>query len=188
MSRKIRKFRTDENGWFPAVYMSCMSQNLRLFHVSNLSVRNFLNFLPMYTGSASISLSGAGPFSIRFSVHPPSEGPPAYPPPLPSRVGRADRPTPSGLSHHSVCVPGAASLSGASSGPDYLDRWRMWLPPGRNHSELERPRWRSVLLYSIQVRCNQGRCNVKASAGTYLSGNVYLSELPYWLSLYKAYI
>ena len=26
------------NGWFPAVYMSCMSQNFRLFHVSNLSV------------------------------------------------------------------------------------------------------------------------------------------------------
>ena len=58
MSRKITKFRTINkngyvkqtetlthtthvNGWEPAVYMSCMSQNFRLFHVSNLSVRNF---------------------------------------------------------------------------------------------------------------------------------------------------
>ena len=31
--------------------MSCMSQNFRLFHVSNLSVRNFRMFLLMYTGS-----------------------------------------------------------------------------------------------------------------------------------------
>ena len=35
----------------PAVYMSCMSQNFRLLHVSNLSVRNFLIFLIMYPGS-----------------------------------------------------------------------------------------------------------------------------------------
>ena len=33
--------------------MSCMSQNLRLFHVSNLSVRNFRIFLLMYTGSST---------------------------------------------------------------------------------------------------------------------------------------
>ena len=33
--------------------MSCMSQNFRLFHVSNLSVRNFRIFLLMYTGSPS---------------------------------------------------------------------------------------------------------------------------------------
>ena len=44
---------THVNGWFPAVYMSCMSQNFRLFHVSNLSVRNFRIFLLMYTGSVS---------------------------------------------------------------------------------------------------------------------------------------
>ena len=31
--------------------MSCMSQNFSLFHVSNLSVRNFRIFLLMYTGS-----------------------------------------------------------------------------------------------------------------------------------------
>ena len=31
--------------------MTCMSQNFRLFHVSNLSVRNFRIFLLMYTGS-----------------------------------------------------------------------------------------------------------------------------------------
>ena len=42
---------THVNGWFPAVYMSCMSQNFRLFHVSNLSVRNFRIFLLIYTGS-----------------------------------------------------------------------------------------------------------------------------------------
>ena len=39
------------NAWEPAVYMSCMSQNFRLFHVSNLSVRNFRIVLLMYTGS-----------------------------------------------------------------------------------------------------------------------------------------
>ena len=42
---------THVNGWEPAVYMSCMSQNFRLFHVSNLSVRNFRIFLLMYPGS-----------------------------------------------------------------------------------------------------------------------------------------
>ena len=42
---------THVNSWFPAVYTSCMSQNFRLFHVSNLSVRNFRIFLLMYTGS-----------------------------------------------------------------------------------------------------------------------------------------
>ena len=65
MSRKIIKFErinslreievlthvTHVNGWFPAVYVSCMSQNFRLFHVSNLSVRNFRIFLLMYPGS-----------------------------------------------------------------------------------------------------------------------------------------
>ena len=40
---------THVNGWEPAVYMSCMSHNFRLFHVSNLSVRNFRIFLLMYT-------------------------------------------------------------------------------------------------------------------------------------------
>ena len=45
---------THVNGWFPAVYMSCMSQNFRLFHVSNLSVRNFRICLLMYTGSLSL--------------------------------------------------------------------------------------------------------------------------------------
>ena len=44
---------TPVNGWFPAVYMSCMSQHFRLFHLSNLSVRNFRIFLLMYTGSAA---------------------------------------------------------------------------------------------------------------------------------------
>ena len=42
---------THVNGWGPAVHMSCMSQNFRLFHVSNFSVRNFRIFLLMYTGS-----------------------------------------------------------------------------------------------------------------------------------------
>ena len=44
---------THVNGWEPVVYMSCMGQNCRLFHVSNLSVRNFRIFLLMYTGSVS---------------------------------------------------------------------------------------------------------------------------------------
>ena len=39
---------TDVNGWFPAVYMSCMSQNFCMFHVSNLHVLKFRFFLPMY--------------------------------------------------------------------------------------------------------------------------------------------
>ena len=43
---------THVNGWEQAVYMSCMSQNFRLLHVSNLSVRNFRIFLLMYPGSA----------------------------------------------------------------------------------------------------------------------------------------
>ena len=41
---------THVNGWVPAVYMSCLSQNFRLFHLSNLSVRNFRIFLLMYSG------------------------------------------------------------------------------------------------------------------------------------------
>ena len=47
------------NGWFPAVCMNCMSQNFRLFHVSNLSVRNFRIFLLMYTGSLSVVATAA---------------------------------------------------------------------------------------------------------------------------------
>ena len=50
---------THVNGWFPAVYMSCMSQNFRLFHVSNLSVRNFRIFLLMYTGSLTPTAAAA---------------------------------------------------------------------------------------------------------------------------------
>ena len=62
---------TDENGWEPAVYMSCMSQHFRLFHVSNLSVRNFRIFLLMYTGSlispaAGPLPSGAADVSPKF--------------------------------------------------------------------------------------------------------------------------
>ena len=41
------------NSWFPAVYMNCMSQNFRLLHVSNLSVRNFQIFLLIYPGSVA---------------------------------------------------------------------------------------------------------------------------------------
>ena len=43
---------THVNGWFPAVYMSYMSQNFRLFHVSNLPFLNFRIFLLMYPGPA----------------------------------------------------------------------------------------------------------------------------------------
>ena len=63
MSRKIRNFERINsigetnrnfdscNSWEPAIYMNCMSQNFRLFHVSNFSVRIFRIFLLMYTGS-----------------------------------------------------------------------------------------------------------------------------------------
>ena len=44
---------THVNGWEPTVYMICMSQNFRLFHASNLSVRNFRIFLLMYSETAS---------------------------------------------------------------------------------------------------------------------------------------
>ena len=44
---------THVNGWEPAVYFSCVGQHFRLFHVSNLSVRNFRVFLLMYPGSPS---------------------------------------------------------------------------------------------------------------------------------------
>ena len=54
-------YATHVNGWFPAVYMSCMSQSFRLFHVSNLSVRNFRIFLLMYTGSLSPWVWRGGP-------------------------------------------------------------------------------------------------------------------------------
>ena len=65
MSKKIRKCRiirkihsfernsAERNGWSPAVYISCFSQNFGLLHVSNLSVRNFRIFLLMYPGSPS---------------------------------------------------------------------------------------------------------------------------------------
>ena len=65
-SRKIRKFGTDKfdgatkmmvlthlahvNGWKLAVYMSCMSENFRLFHASNLSVLNFRFFSAHVSG------------------------------------------------------------------------------------------------------------------------------------------
>ena len=59
MNRTIRKFRTDNfdtcnkrkfllKRLMQAVYMSCMSQNFRLLHVSKLSVRNLRIFLLMY--------------------------------------------------------------------------------------------------------------------------------------------
>ena len=67
MSRKIGKFRTDKfdtyvkqaeikshvthvYGWEPAVYMRYTSKNVRLFHVSNFSVRNLPIFQLMYPG------------------------------------------------------------------------------------------------------------------------------------------
>ena len=42
---------THVNGWFPAVYMSDTSQNVRLRIVWNLSVLNFRFFLLVYPGS-----------------------------------------------------------------------------------------------------------------------------------------
>ena len=40
--------------------MSCISQNFRLFHVSNLSVRNFRIFLLMYPGSIYCDTCSSG--------------------------------------------------------------------------------------------------------------------------------
>ena len=51
---------THVNGWEPAVYMSCMSQNFRLFHVSNLSVLNFPIVLLMYLGPVTLTRAGPG--------------------------------------------------------------------------------------------------------------------------------
>ena len=65
---EILSHATHVNGWFPAVYMSCMSQNFRLFHVSNLSVRNFRIFLLMYTGSMPARSAGADRGEISSSV------------------------------------------------------------------------------------------------------------------------
>ena len=48
---------THVNGWSPAVYMSYMSQNFRLFLVSDLSVLNFQIFLLMYPGCGGRRLS-----------------------------------------------------------------------------------------------------------------------------------
>ena len=71
---KILTHATNVNGWIPAVYMSCMSQNFRLFHVSNLSVRNFRIFLLMYPGSLTLSshriVPGAEKHSSRTSRQP----------------------------------------------------------------------------------------------------------------------
>ena len=47
---------THVNGWEPAV-LSCMTQNFRLFLVSNLSVQNLRIFLLMYPGSVSVDNS-----------------------------------------------------------------------------------------------------------------------------------
>ena len=43
---------------FPAVYMSYMSQNFRLFLASNLSFLNFRTFPLMYPGSVMIAEVG----------------------------------------------------------------------------------------------------------------------------------
>ena len=47
--------------------MTCMSQNFRLFHVSNLSVRNFRIFLLMYPGSVSVRRSGSAGTLVALS-------------------------------------------------------------------------------------------------------------------------
>ena len=41
--------------WFPAVYMICMSQNFRLFHVSNLSLGNYRIFCACIRGSVYLT-------------------------------------------------------------------------------------------------------------------------------------
>ena len=56
---------THVNGWFPAVYiLSCMSQNFRLIHGSNLSVRKVSKF------SAHVSGVSATPILLYFTNMP----------------------------------------------------------------------------------------------------------------------
>ena len=57
---EILTYATHVNGWFPlpSRCMSCMSQNFRLFHVLNISVRNFRIFLFMYPGSLTADCAG----------------------------------------------------------------------------------------------------------------------------------
>ena len=55
---------THVNGWEPAVYVSCMSQNFRLFHISNLFVRNFRISLLMYP----VSVTHYAEVSLRRSL------------------------------------------------------------------------------------------------------------------------
>ena len=104
MSRKIRKFRTDKfdvkqtevltdathvNGWFPDVYMNAMSQIFCLFHVSNLSVRNFWIFCSCIRGHSA----GAGrSFSPGRRRAGPGGAATRDPSPPPDRPGRREGP------------------------------------------------------------------------------------------------
>ena len=53
-------YATHVSSWYPAVYVSCMRQNYRLFHILNLSVRNFPIFLLMSPGSLRRTAGRAG--------------------------------------------------------------------------------------------------------------------------------
>ena len=55
MSEQNRKFRRNKFDAFPAVHMSYMSQNFRLFHALDLSVQNFLFFFAHVSGVNVVS-------------------------------------------------------------------------------------------------------------------------------------
>ena len=130
MNGKIQKLRTDKfdtwkktdilthathvNGWKPAVYMGCTSQNFRLFHVSNFSVRNFLIFLLMYPGSLSRQ-SAPVPSFWSGAI---SSGS-SFPSPISS--GAVRRPTSARLPRHSAVFTRAAKLF---QFPDHSIWWR----------------------------------------------------------------
>ena len=137
---------THVNGCEPAVYVSFMSQNFRLFHVSNLSVRNFLISLLMCPGSLCLSPSSPSS-SLRLrrcrrcrrvrwdgETHPPAE---------PAALCR--------------CVPSPKLISSAGDAPSVRAEWlseldmgcrrprRMAPPPdqgtGGGQGRVNRVRW-----------------------------------------------
>ena len=50
-----RKYNLNVNGWEPAVYMSYISQNFRLFHVSNLSILILMSNFSAHVGPGSVT-------------------------------------------------------------------------------------------------------------------------------------
>ena len=105
-------------------------------------------------------LSDEPPFAVRLSVY----RPPAPPAPPVRPVGRYD----SSLSHHSVCVPGAALSAGslpAQTIPSQMEN----VPVLSQMGEPQRvgdAKPATMILCSAPLRCDQKRFYTKAPAGT----------------------